>query len=86
MAVNKCDLSEDERLSIEVGFYPCLYDKRDKGYKERDRRANAWRKVEEILGYEEGKSLFIYFYLICSELKSNLSPFLFVVTHAYTFF
>ena len=51
---NKSDLFEDESLSNEVQKYPCLYDKGNKGYKERDRRSNAWRRVESELGLEEG--------------------------------
>ena len=51
---NKSDLFEDESLSNEVQKYPCLYDKGNKGYKERDRRPNAWRRVESELGLEEG--------------------------------
>lgn len=47
---------EEERLAEEVRKYPCLYDKQDAGYKEKDRKKNAWRKVEESVGYEEGKS------------------------------
>ena len=51
---NKSDLFEDESLSNEVQKYLCLYDKGNKGYKERDRRSNAWRRVESELGLEEG--------------------------------
>ena len=51
---NKCDLEEDECLAEEVRKYPCLYDKSDPGYKERDRKKNAWKAVEEAVGYEEG--------------------------------
>ena len=51
---NNCNLQEDELLAEEVKKYPCLYDKSDKGYKERDRNANAWRAVDSALGYEEG--------------------------------
>ena len=51
---NKSDVQEDENLATEVSKYPCLYDKTDKGYKERDRKQNAWAKIEEELGYEKG--------------------------------
>ena len=51
---NKCNLEEDEILAEEMRKYPCLYDKADKGCKERDRKANAWKSVEEALGYEKG--------------------------------
>ena len=50
---NKCDIREDESLAYKVQKYPCLYDKSDRGYKERDRKANAWREIEESLGYQE---------------------------------
>ena len=43
---NKCNIQEDAALAEEVRIYPCLYDKADKGYKERDRKANSWRAVE----------------------------------------
>ena len=52
---NECDIEEDEALAEKVRKYPCLYDKSDKGYKERDRKVNAWRAVDDALGYEEGK-------------------------------
>ena len=48
------DIEEDEVLAEEVRKYPCLYDKSENGYKERDRVRNAWKTVEEALGYEEG--------------------------------
>ena len=51
---NRSNVQEDENLAIVVSKYPCLYDKADKGYKERDRRANAWEKVEEELKLEKG--------------------------------
>ena len=50
----KCDIQEDERLSVEVQKYSCLYDKSLKSYKEKDRKKNAWMKIDETLGYEEG--------------------------------
>ena len=37
------DIEEDEVLAVEVRKYPCLYDKSEKGYKERDRVRNAWK-------------------------------------------
>ena len=52
---NKCDLKEEEFLAESVRKFPCLYDKSCKEYREKDRVANAWKKVEEELGYEEGK-------------------------------
>ena len=51
---NRSDLRDDESLAEEVRKYPCLYAKCDPGYKERDRKRNAWKAVEEALGFEEG--------------------------------
>ena len=33
---------------MEFQKYPCLYEKRNKGYKERDGKENAWRVVEQF--------------------------------------
>ena len=38
-----------ERLAEELQKYPCLYEKGKKGYKEIDRKRNAWRVVEQFL-------------------------------------
>ena len=40
-----------ERLVEKLQKYPCLYEKGNKGYKERerDRKGNAWRAVEQFL-------------------------------------
>ena len=54
---NKCDLKEDESLTEEVRKHRCLYDKREREReRERDWTANAWKEVDEELGYEEAKS------------------------------
>ena len=55
MASMKCNLQEEEKLCVEVEKYPCLYDKQNKGYKDKERKKNAWRKIDEELGIEEGK-------------------------------
>ena len=76
MASDKCNLQEDERLSIEVEKYPCRYNKREKGYKEKDRKKNVWKKIDEELGLEEGNqisfssALFIFFSVTC---KNSIS-------------
>ena len=44
---------EDEKLAKEVRKCSCLYNKTDKGCKERDRIKNTWKVVEEALLYEE---------------------------------
>ena len=38
-----------ERLAVEFQKYPCLYEKGNKGYKERKQKKNAWREVEQFL-------------------------------------
>lgn len=53
---NTSDIQKDEVLAEEVREYPCLYNKADKGYKEKDRKINAWRAVEDALGWEEGEN------------------------------
>ena len=42
-------IQDAEHLAEELQKYPCLYEKRNKGYKERDRKENAWRAVEQFL-------------------------------------
>ena len=43
-------LTQDaERLVEELQKCPCLYEKGNKGYKERDRRENSWGAVEQFL-------------------------------------
>ena len=49
----KSNLKEEERLPKEIRKFPCLYDKGNEGYKEKDRNKNGWREVENALGYEE---------------------------------
>ena len=50
---NKSDLREDENVAEVVKQYTCLY-KGEQGYREKDRVANAWKAIDEELGYEEG--------------------------------
>ena len=52
------NVQEDENLANTVMQYPCLCDKSGKGFKERDRKLNAWRKIKEKLGLEEGNYLY----------------------------
>ena len=58
----KFNLQEDEALANVVQKFSCLYDKSNKGYKEIDRKKNAWRQVETSLGLETGQQRNI---LIC---------------------
>ena len=38
------NVQDDEALADELQKYACLYDKSNKGYKELDRKKNAWRQ------------------------------------------
>ena len=50
----KSNLKEEKRLAEEMRKFSCLYDKSNEDYKEKDSEKNAWREVENTLGYEEG--------------------------------
>ena len=39
-------MQDPECMAEELLKYPCLYEKENKGYKETDRKENAWRAVE----------------------------------------
>ena len=57
MAANKVlSLQEEEVLAEEVRIYPCLFDKSNKAYKEKDAVFNAWKAVaEKVLNDDDGK-------------------------------
>ena len=56
MVDKKClSLQEEELLSEEVRFFPYLYDKTQKSYKEKDVVRNAWNSVAETLQESCGK-------------------------------
>lgn len=57
------DIREDEQLSIEIRRYPCLYDKSNAGYKEKDRAENAWKEIDISLGIEEGNYFIISIFI-----------------------
>ena len=42
-------IQDAERLTEELQKYPCLHEKENKRYKERYRKENAWRAVEQFL-------------------------------------
>ena len=46
---------KDKEIANSVKKYPCSYDKGDKFYKDKWAKKNAWHKVEEKFGMEEGK-------------------------------
>ena len=49
----KLSLEQEEILAFRVKEYPCLFDKTDKGYKEKDCVANAWKEVADSLEFTE---------------------------------
>ena len=74
MVKPKINIQEEECLAEEVRKYACLYDKTSKFYKDKNRKINAWRKVEEALGFEEGnfKSfIFIIIMRLCCDEDSK---------------
>ena len=46
---------KDKEIANSVNKYPCLYDKGDIFYKDKRAKKNAWHKVDEEVGMEEGK-------------------------------
>ena len=46
-------LQEEDMLAEKVQGFPVLYDKRLKGFKEKDAVQSAWEKVAESLDFEE---------------------------------
>jgi len=57
----KLSLDKEEKLAFEVKKYPCLFDKTDKGYKERDCIANAWKEVADSLEFLESGKYIMHF-------------------------
>ena len=51
---DKVNLQEGEELAEEVRKYPCLYDKASEHYEDKRKVANAWKRIDEQLGFEEG--------------------------------
>ena len=47
------DIREDEKLSIKIRKYPCLFNISSAGYKEKDQIGNAWKEINDQLGIEE---------------------------------
>ena len=42
-------MQDTRRLAKALQKHPCLYENGNKGYKEIDRKENAWRVVEQFL-------------------------------------
>ena len=55
----RLSIEEEEILAIGVKKYPCLFDKTDRGYKEKDCVINAWEEVAKELEFTEN-GLFFY--------------------------
>jgi len=59
MADNKClsrtslSLEQEEKLAQKVQNFPCIFDKADKGHKEKDVVINAWNEVAKSLEFVE---------------------------------
>ena len=66
MAADKFNLQDDERLLIAVEKHP-LYNKSEDVYKEKDRKKNAWKKIDEGLGLEEGNQPLVYEHFMVSQ-------------------
>ena len=58
MGRRQVNFEEEESLALEIRKYLCLYDKKCVDYKNKRAKANAWTKIEEELGLEEGKHIF----------------------------
>ena len=51
------DLPEDEELAEEARKYPVLCYKSSPHYKDKRKVENAWKLVDEQLGFEEGEQI-----------------------------
>ena len=61
----KLSLEQEEVLASRIKEYPCLFDKTDKGYKEKDCVANAWKEVADSMEFtENGENFNFVFGLI----------------------
>ena len=65
-------LEEKEQLAEAVRTYPCIYDKNNKEYKEKNECENGWGNVIEKLEFiENGKCFQIFTSLCSSEIERN---------------
>ena len=51
------DIREDKQLFLDIREYPCLFDKSNGGYKEKNMVENAWKEFDNSLETEEGITL-----------------------------
>ena len=51
------DIRKDKQLFLEIRKYPCLFDKSNAGYKEKNGVENAWKEFDNSLETEEGITL-----------------------------
>ena len=56
----RLSIEEEELLAFEVKQYPCLFDKVDKGYKEKDCVANAWKEVDDELEFTKNGAFLLF--------------------------
>ena len=54
-------IEQEEILAFNVKKYPCLFDKQDRGYKEKDCKANAWTAVSDAIEFSENGKFSISF-------------------------
>ena len=73
------DIREYEQLFIEIRKYPCLFDRSNAGYKEKDRVENAWKEIDNSLGTEERITLcydsFNFYFMIMITAKTDICQF-----------
>ena len=56
--MKKTSLKTEETLASAIEKYPCLYNKADPGYKEKNWQQNAWVEIKDTLRIEKGKTYF----------------------------
>ena len=70
---DKHHLQENEELAEDVRKYPCVYDKASEQYKDKIKVANAWKRVNEQLGFEEVMSSLCLRTRLQKSINSNIS-------------
>ena len=72
---DKLTLVQEELLSEKVKLFPCLFDKADKGHKEKDIVSNAWQSLFFFDKYDVSKFFFVSFYLNFFKISPSPSSF-----------
>ena len=65
------DIRENEQFSIEIKKCPCLFDKSNAEYKEKDPVENAWKETDNSLETEEGITLCYDYYQFLFHDRDN---------------